>query len=230
MTKKKRRKERDTRRKQVEKKPKSMSLAEKAIIVSLIAVFAVGTVYIAVNMYGSQPNSEKTPTQTPTETPSVKGTPEPTPPSTGEGLVLKDMGKAPTFTLESINGETVRLEDFHGKVVLLDFWATWCGPCRMSISELKRLSKDFLGEDFVIISVNLREDANKVKDFASTKGMTWIVLLDRDGEVADKYGVRAIPTFILIDKHGKIRLKITGLIPNFYETLSNAISQLLSEP
>ncbi len=140
------------------------------------------------------------------------------------------MGEAPEFTLKSINGETVRLADFHGKVVLLDFWATWCGPCRMSISELKRLNKDFSDKDFVIVSVNLRENLGKVKSFASKEGMTWTILLDSQGQVADSYGVRAIPTFILIDKHGRIRLKITGLMPNFYETLSNAINQLLAEP
>ncbi len=217
------------RRKKVEKKPKSMSLAEKAIIIALVAVVLIGASYIALNMLRS-PSSGETSAQTPTETPPVEETPEPTPQSTDENVVLRDMGEAPGFTLKSINGETVRLADFHGKVVLLDFWATWCSPCRMSISQLKRLNNEFSGEGFVIVSVNLGEKLGRVKSFASTEGMTWTILLDSQGQVADSYGVRGIPTFILIDKHGRIRLKITGLTPNFYETLSSAISQLLAQP
>ena len=230
MTKKKKKSKSDTRRKQVEKKPKGISLEEKAIIIALIAVVLIGASYIALNMLGSLSGEGQTLTQTPTETPYAEEAPESTPPSTSESIVLRDMGKAPEFTLKSINGETVRLDDFHGKVVLLDFWATWCGPCGKSVPELKRLNKDFSGEDFVIVSVNLRENMNKVKSFAFTEGMTWTILLDSDGQVADSYGVRAIPTFILIDRHGRIRLKITGLTPNFYETLSDAINQLLAEP
>ena len=229
MTKKKKGKS-NTRRKKVEKKPKGISLAEKAIIIALIAVVLIGASYIALNMLGPPSGEEQTLPQTPTETPYVEETPESTPPSTSERIVLKDMGEAPEFTLKSTNGETVRLDDFHGKVVLLDFWAIWCNPCRRSIPELKRLRKSFPEDAFTIVSINIGEEAEKVKGFALSEGMEWIVLLDERGLVANKYGVKMIPTFILLDKNGRIRLRVTGLTPSFYETLSDAIQQLLQEP
>jgi thiol-disulfide isomerase/thioredoxin len=112
---------------------------------------------------------------------------------------------APEFAARDLEDREVTSAELRGrKVVLLDFWATWCGPCRMAMPSLETLQKEF--KDRVeILSVNLREEREQVQRFIQKKGYTFRVVLDVDGSISDKFGVRAIPTMVVIDRSGLVQ-------------------------
>lgn len=110
------------------------------------------------------------------------------------------------FTLEALNGDKVSLSSFRGKVVLLSFWATWCGPCKQEMPEMQALYQKLRGRGFEVVAVDLMEDKATVSDFVKKNGYTFPVLLDTAGEVGGGglYDARAIPTNYILDKAGKI--------------------------
>lgn len=112
---------------------------------------------------------------------------------------------APDFTLTSINGTKVTLSDYQGRVVLLNFWASWCSPCRSEMPSMERLHQTLGDEDFVIIAINIDGGVtDKVREFITQNGYTFEILHDKDQIVAEPYGVRAIPTSYIIDKNGTV--------------------------
>ena len=124
---------------------------------------------------------------------------------TSLGITSLPEGKtAPDFTLENLNGKEVSLSDYRGRLVFLNFWATWCPPCRSEMPSMEKLYQKFRDEDFVILAVDLRESQNTVKDFARDYKLNFSILLDSTGKIGDTYGVRAIPTTYLINPQGKL--------------------------
>ncbi len=119
---------------------------------------------------------------------------------------------APNFSLKGIDGGTVNLKSVIGKnkVTILNFWATWCPPCRAEIPEFIEFAKEHQSEKVALIAVNIQEDSNKVKEFAKTNRMNFPILLDLDGKVAQTYQIYAIPTTFVIDGSGTIREKVEG--------------------
>jgi len=110
---------------------------------------------------------------------------------------------APDFSLNDINGKQVSLSEFNGKVVILDFFASWCPPCRQEIPDFIELEKAYSDKEFAMVGVAL-VSAQDAKDFAGKFGINYPVLID-DGKVSNLYGpVRAIPTTFVLDKSGKI--------------------------
>ncbi|NIS60488.1 MAG: redoxin domain-containing protein [Proteobacteria bacterium] len=109
---------------------------------------------------------------------------------------------APSFTLKDLNGQEMKLEDQRGKIIFLNFWATWCPPCRDEMPSMEKLYTEFKGRDFTMLAVDLQEGAKKVKAFKERFKLNFPILLDSDGEVALKYGVFSIPTTYLIDREG----------------------------
>jgi len=116
------------------------------------------------------------------------------------------------FTLTLLNGESAALSSCKGKVVLLNFWATWCPPCREEMPSMENLYKRFNGQGLEILAVNLRETAGAVQKFIKSNGYTFPVMLDSDGKIGGIYGVRGIPTTFIIDREGKIIGKVGGSI------------------
>ncbi len=133
------------------------------------------------------------------------------------------------FTLENLEGSEVSLEDLEGKVVFLNFWATWCGPCREEMPSMEKLWQRFKEEAFVILAVDLREGKEEVNSFMKEYGLTFSVLLDSEGEVGSMYAVRAIPTTFLIDSEGRMVGKALGARDWASEDAFDLIEHLLSE-
>jgi len=118
--------------------------------------------------------------------------------------------EAEGFTLEDLRGSMVSLKDFRGKVIFLNFWASWCGPCRIEMPAMELLWQVFQDDDFVILAVDVKEERDTVSSFIEKNDYTFPVLLDSRGKVANMYDVRAYPTSFLIDWEGKVVGKAVG--------------------
>jgi thiol-disulfide isomerase/thioredoxin len=125
--------------------------------------------------------------------------------STGSKLMP---GKAaPEFTCSDVNGKMISLKDFRGKVVYLDIWASWCGPCLKEIPSAKKLEEDFRGKDVVFLCVSIDQNENAWKKIIKEKEIVGIHLIskgDFDSEIAKKYNVKGIPRYYIIGKDGNI--------------------------
>jgi cytochrome c biogenesis protein CcmG/thiol:disulfide interchange protein DsbE len=137
---------------------------------------------------------------------------------------------APQFALSDLSGKMVSLRDLRGKVILLNFWASWCGPCRAEIPALERLYQKRKDRGFEIMAVNTeRSSASQIASFAQKFGMSFPILLNPQGDMGNNYWVRAIPTSFLVDKKGVIRWKIVGGREWDNPSILNTIDQLLGE-
>lgn len=119
--------------------------------------------------------------------------------------------EAPDFTLALLDGGSLTLSEKMGKIVLLDFWATWCGPCRIIMPVLDAVSKEFADDGVELYGVNLREDPERVRAYLESKGLDLAVALDRDGRVGEMYSAFAIPQTVIVDRDGKVAVVHVGL-------------------
>jgi peroxiredoxin len=115
---------------------------------------------------------------------------------------------APDFSLTTVDGKTIKLSELAGKVVILDFWATWCPPCRATVPELKELVAKYPADKLVVISVSADRDDAKWRSYIAEKKMTWNQYRDSDEHVMTAYNIHSFPTLFLIDKEGIIRDQI----------------------
>ncbi len=116
----------------------------------------------------------------------------------------------PALNTATLQGEAVQLADLKGRVVLLNFWATWCPPCRAEMPTLQALP-GLLGEDrVVVVALNFQEAGRTVRRFAQASGLRLPIWMDPDGDITRAWGVRAFPTTILIDREGRARQRIEG--------------------
>lgn len=122
-----------------------------------------------------------------------------------------DPQKAPDFTLPDMNGNKVSIADFKKKVVLLNFWASWCGPCVEEMPSLENLYRELKGDDFALLAINLREKKKTVRQFLEENQLTLPVLLDTHGESMSSYGVWSIPATYIVDKKGYLVGRAIGL-------------------
>lgn len=115
------------------------------------------------------------------------------------------------FYLNDLDGIYTRLSEYKGKVIFLNFFATWCPPCRDEMPSMQKLSAIMKGQDFEMVAVSVdRGGSEKVKDFVARNGYTFKVLLDSDGSAAKKYAVSSIPATFIIDKKGNVISRIIG--------------------
>jgi peroxiredoxin len=117
---------------------------------------------------------------------------------------LKEGTEIIDFELELLSGGNKKLSDYRGQVVFLNFWATWCGPCRFEMPSMQELYTRFKDDGFVIVAVNLQEDKRTVQKFIDSLGLTFPVLLDKSGSVGATYGARSIPTSYIVDRNGYV--------------------------
>jgi peroxiredoxin len=118
--------------------------------------------------------------------------------------------RAPDFTLVDLEGNTVRLNDFRGKVVFLNFWAIGCPPCRAEMPEMEELYQEYKDEDVVIIGVNVGEPESIVRYFVTENGFSWTFVIDTTGSVSREYMVLSIPSSFFIDRDGIIQATNIG--------------------
>jgi peroxiredoxin len=134
---------------------------------------------------------------------------------------------APDFTLQTINGKTYKLSNLRGKKVLLNFFATWCPPCKGEMPNMEEFYKENNDKDITVLAVNLttgETDPNNIPKFISNYGLTFPVLLDKQGNIGDIYQAFSIPTSYFIDTKGIIREKMVGAMDK--ETMENYISNI----
>jgi peroxiredoxin len=138
-------------------------------------------------------------------------------------------GPAPDFTLRTLNGPNLRLQEQRGRVVLINFWATWCGPCREEMPQLNRLYDKYRHSGFTLLGVNVDEDLRNVSTVAGQLGVKFPVLLDTDKQVSKLYEMNAMPATLLIDRDGKVRYLHRGYRPGFEQTYDQQIRELLKD-
>jgi len=143
----------------------------------------------------------------------------------GENPSLEVGRPAPPFKLPDLNGHQISLDQYKGKVVMLDFWATWCGPCRMTMPLLEKLQKEYPNK-MVLLAINLEEPRETVRDYLRQQGLNPYVLLDEKGSLGEIYGTDAIPMQVLIDKEGIVRDIKTGFSPSMLSQLRAEIERL----
>jgi thiol-disulfide isomerase/thioredoxin len=134
--------------------------------------------------------------------------------------------KAPDFRLRDLSGHEVSLGQYRGKIVILDFWAEWCGPCRMSMPILEQLQEEYSGK-MTLLAVNLRDSEEVVRNYVQSQNLSSKVILDPDGAVGQQYGAVGIPMQFIIDREGVVRYVLSGYDPRMKSWIKSEIDKLL---
>lgn len=191
-----------------EKKKKQLIDPQKKNLIYTIIFLGVFLIFFVVNNSGPEPEQG------------------PYPPGYNKSSST-EKSLAPDFSLLSTEGKTVKLSDYKGKVVIVDFWATWCGPCRYTIPDLVKLKDKYGDKGFEILglAVDQQNSQKMVEPFAKKNKINYPVLFANYQNTVDYGGVPAIPTAFIIDKEGKIINKHVGIVP--FEKLEKEITELL---
>ena len=136
---------------------------------------------------------------------------------------------APDFTLRTTDGPNLRLQEQRGRVVMVNFWATWCGPCRKEMPQLNRLYEKYRSSGFVLLGVNVDEDTRNAVAVATKLGVKFPVLLDTDKKTSQAYDLNAMPSTVLIDRDGRVRHVHRGYVDGTEDTYEAQIRALLKE-
>ncbi|MFQ5904340.1 MAG: TlpA disulfide reductase family protein [Candidatus Binatia bacterium] len=118
--------------------------------------------------------------------------------------------QAPNFTSSTLDGGNMGLVDFKGRLVLLNFWATWCPPCRLEMPSMEKLYREFKGQGLEIVAMNFMEKPEPINQFLKENGITFTILLDRTGDISQRYKVHALPVTFLIGREGDLLAKSLG--------------------
>lgn len=137
--------------------------------------------------------------------------------------------QAPNFRLPTLDNQTIDLADYRGQVVYLDFWATWCAPCRRSFPWMESMHNKYNEVGLKIIAISLDQKPELIRDFLSAHKASFTVVQDKEGESTETYKVRGMPTSYLIDKKGDIRLTHQGFSEGDKYILDAQIKKLLAE-
>ncbi len=136
---------------------------------------------------------------------------------------------APDFALKSATGENLRLSEYRGDVVLINFWATWCGPCRQEMPLLDQLYTRYERVGFSLLGVNIDDDSARAMEMIRELGVSFPVLFDARKEVSQLYNVDAMPVTVLVDREGTVRYVHKGYKPGYEEMYLDQIRSLLRE-
>jgi len=149
---------------------------------------------------------------------------------TGSAIAGVTKGKAaPDFALKSMAGENIRLSELRGKVVMINFWATWCAPCRKEMPLLNDLYKKHKQSEFILLGVNIDNSEDKGKKMARKIGVTFPILFDVSKKVSESYGVSAMPFTVIIDRSGIVKHIHKGYLPGYEKKYDSQISKLIGK-
>ena len=134
---------------------------------------------------------------------------------------------APDFTLRTLGGPNLRLAEQRGRVVMINFWATWCGPCRQEMPQLSKLYDRYRAAGFVLLGVNVDDDVRNASAVAAKLGVSFPVLLDTDKTVSKLYELATMPSTVLVDRDGKVRYMHRGYLAGYEDTYDKQVRELL---
>ena len=138
-------------------------------------------------------------------------------------------GAADDFTLKSNQGKNIRLEELRGEVVMLNFWASWCGPCRQEMPLINDIYQEYKDLGFTILAVNVDEDSADADRFLTAVPVDFPILYDNQSQVSELYGVDAMPTTVLIDRDGNKRFHHRGYKPGYEDEYEKQVKKLVRE-
>jgi thiol-disulfide isomerase/thioredoxin len=144
-------------------------------------------------------------------------------------LAATVQGAAPDFTLKSLSGENLKLSELRGEVVMVNFWASWCGPCRQEMPLLEQLYKRYQPMGFTILGINVEEDIGAAKKVLQELPVSFPILFDQENIISERYQVSAMPSTFLLDRDGKLRYLHKGYQPGYEERYQAQIRELIRE-
>lgn len=136
---------------------------------------------------------------------------------------------APDFTLKSVDGENLKLSEHRGEVVLINFWASWCGPCRQEMPILSELHDKYKSLGFTVLGVNVEEDPGKAMKLLEEQPVSFPVLLDSNSVVSKQYDVVAMPSTVIVDRNGNMRYLHKGYKPGLEDVYLQQVRDLIRE-
>lgn len=136
---------------------------------------------------------------------------------------------APDFTLKSMSGENVKLSELRGNVVMINFWASWCGPCRQEMPLLDEFYKKYSKLGFVLLGVNVEEDSSKAANYLKEVPVSFPILYDNTNEVSKMYDIDAMPSTVLVDRNGNMRFLHRGYKPGDENEYKKLMKKLMRE-
>ena len=144
-------------------------------------------------------------------------------------LGASSSGPAANFTLKSASGENIRLSEYRGQVVLLNFWASWCGPCRQEMPELDALHQKYEAVGFTVFGVNVEKDRKMADKILRDIPVSFPILFDDENSVSELYNVDAMPVTVLVDRNGDIRFVHRGYKPGYEIEYEEQVRELVRE-
>jgi peroxiredoxin len=144
-------------------------------------------------------------------------------------LAEEIQGKAPDFTLKSQNGDNIKLSELRGKVILINFWASWCGPCRQEMPELDQLYQHYRSLDFTILGVNVEENSDAAKSLLKDIPVSFPVLFDNANTVSKLYKIKGMPSTIILDRDGNMRYMYMGYQRGYEQEYQKQVRALIRE-
>jgi thiol-disulfide isomerase/thioredoxin len=144
-------------------------------------------------------------------------------------LAVSPAGPAPGFELASMAGKNVNLAQYKGQVVMINFWASWCGPCRQEMPLLEQLHKKYKPMGFTMVGVNVEPDSSKAVDWLKATPVTFPILFDTKSEVSKLYSVQGMPSTVIVDRKGNLRWLHRGYKPGDENEYLNQIRALVRE-
>ncbi len=202
---------------------------KKSIIIWTTAIILIIIAAYTTNNYNAKSNIVINPPQQNQPTGQAAPTPSPTPADSSQSGSQSaeeeiNLMENYDFTLEDLDGNMVTLSQLKGKKVFLNFWATWCPPCKAEMPDIEKLYQETKDSDLVILAVNVGEDKKTVQDFIVKNKYNFPVLLDVKGEISQLYQVSGIPTSYFIDTNGFLDNGATGGIP--FESMKEFVNNL----
>ncbi len=144
-------------------------------------------------------------------------------------MAIAPQGPAPAFRLEGMDGKPVSLDDLKGQVVMINFWATWCGPCRQEMPLLEKLYAKYKPMGFTLLGVNVEPDSSLASGFLQKTPVTFPILFDRNSDVSKRYQVAGMPSTAIVDRKGNLRWVHKGYKPGDENAYLDQIRALIRE-